>query len=58
MKKNQIEKLLDACFAEFCDIAGDSPCGCEACPYNEYNSDENESACVEEYRKDKLKSIQ
>lgn len=58
MNENQIKKLLDACFGEFCNIVGDTPCGCDACPYGKYNTDENETNCAEEYRKDKLKSLQ
>lgn len=57
MNNPKIEKILDTCFDEFCFIVGNSPCGCDACPYSEYNTDENESACAEEYRKDKLKSL-
>ena len=27
------EKLVEVCFYEFCMVAGDSPCGCDGCPY-------------------------
>lgn len=44
-----IEKLIDICFREFCDIAGDSPCGCDCCPYGEFGSENDK--CCEEYKK-------
>ncbi len=58
MNNHEIEKILDACFEEFCYVAGDSPCGCDACPYSKYNTVEKETNCAEEYFKDKFKSLQ
>lgn len=49
-----IKELLYACYEEFCEIVGDSPCGCDVCPYSEYNTDENENGCYKAYVKDKL----
>ena len=46
------EKLIEICFREFCDLAGDSPCGCDGCPYGKYGSDDGE--CYEKYKKDKF----
>lgn len=57
MNEMQIEKLLNACYQEFCYTVGDTPCGCEVCPYNIYNTDESEDGCEEEYFKDKLNSL-
>lgn len=54
MNEKQVIGLLSACFYEFCSIVGDSPCVCDACPYSEYNTDENVGGCHEEYIKDKL----
>lgn len=54
MNKEQIKELLNACFHEFCATAGDSPCGCDACPYSWYNTDGNGDGCYEEYIRDKL----
>ena len=50
------EKLIKICFREFCDLAGDSPCGCDGCPYGKYGSDDGE--CYEEYKKDKLAKLE
>ena len=47
MNEKQVMTLLDACYHEFCDIVGDSPCGCECCPYSEYTMEENENGCYE-----------
>ncbi len=46
------EKLIEICFREFCDLAGDSPCGCDGCPYGKYSSENGE--CYEEYKRDKF----
>ena len=46
------EKLIEICFREFCDLAGDSPCGCDGCPYGKYSSENGE--CYEEYKNDKF----
>ena len=46
------EKLVEICFREFCDLAGDSPCGCDGCPYGKYSSENGE--CYEEYKNDKF----
>ena len=46
------EKLIEICFREFCDLAGDSPCGCDGCPYKKYSSENGE--CYEEYKNDKF----
>lgn len=48
----EIEKLIDACFCEFCNVAGDSPCGCDGCPYGEFDSERNE--CYEQYKLNKM----
>lgn len=50
------EKLIEICFREFCNIAGDSPCGCDGCPYGKYSSENGE--CYEEYKKDKFGKIE
>ena len=50
------EKLVEICFHEFCIVAGDSPCGCDGCPYGKYGSDYGE--CYEEYKKDKLAKLE
>ena len=50
------EKLIEICFREFCDLAGDSPCGCDGCPYGKYSSENGE--CYEEYKKDKFVKIE
>lgn len=50
------EKLIKICFHEFCNIAGDSPCGCDACPYGNYDTENGE--CYEEYKKNKLKNLE
>ena len=50
------EKLIEICFREFCDLAGDSPCGCDGCPYKKYSSENGE--CYEEYKKDKFVKIE
>ena len=49
------EKLIEICFREFCDLAGDSPCGCDGCPYGKYSSENGE--CYEEYKKDKFGKV-
>ena len=46
------EKLIEICFREFCDLAGDSPCGCDGCPYGKYSSENGE--CYEEYKNNKF----
>lgn len=46
-----VDMLLDACFDEFCDAIGDSPAGCDICPYQEVECGE----CRKAYKKDKLK---
>ena len=51
-----MEKLIGICFREFCDLAGDSPCGCDCCPYGKYGSDDGE--CYEEYKNDKLAKLE
>lgn len=51
----EIEKLIEICFHEFCLVAGDSPCGCDGCPYGKYGSEND--ACYEEYKKRKLDKI-
>ena len=50
------EKLIEICFREFCDPAGDSPCGCDGCPYKKYSSENGE--CYEEYKKDKFVKVE
>ena len=50
------EKLVKICFREFCDLAGDSPCGCDGCPYGKYSSENGE--CYEEYKKDKFGKVE
>lgn len=49
------EKLIKICFREFCDLAGDSPCGCDGCPYGEYEPDNG--GCYVEYKKDKIEKL-
>lgn len=58
MNEKQVMALLDACYHEFCDIVGDSPCGCECCPYSEYTTEENENGCYEAYKRDKLSATE
>jgi hypothetical protein len=48
-----IDELISACFGEFCEIAGDSPCGCDACPYGRTNDD-----CYAIYEHDKLTTLE
>lgn len=50
------EELIKICFHEFCSIAGDSPCGCDGCPYGNYDTENGE--CYEEYKKHKLKKLE
>ena len=50
------EKLIEICFREFCDLAGDSPCGCDGCPYGEYEPDNG--GCYVEYKKDKIENLE
>ena len=50
------EKLIEICFREFCDLAGDSPCGCDGCPYGKYSSENGE--CYEEYKNDKFAKME
>ena len=50
------EKLVEICFHEFCMVAGDSPCGCDGCPYGKYGSDDGE--CYVEYKKDKIEKLE
>ena len=50
------EKLIKICFREFCDIAGDSPCGCDGCPYGEYDPDNG--GCFDEYKKYKIEKLE
>ena len=50
------EKAIEICFREFCDLAGDSPCGCDGCPYGKYSSENGE--CYEEYKKDKFGKVE
>lgn len=56
MTEKQVRDLLGVCYHEFCQIVGDGVCGCEVCPYSEFNTD-NEENCYEEYINDKLKDI-
>ena len=50
-KYNQesVEVILDRCYFEFCEIVGDSPCGCDICPYSKYNTEEDNNGCYEAY---------
>lgn len=50
------EKLVEICFHEFCMVAGDSPCGCDGCPYGKYGSENNE--CFEAYKKQKFEELE
>lgn len=52
--KTDLVLLIEKCFYEFCEVVGDSPCGCDACKYSVYNSDSEEDGCFKEYKKDKL----
>ena len=52
--ENKIMAILEACYRESCDIVGDSPCGCEVCPYKDYNTEDNEEGCKEAYIKGHL----
>ena len=53
---NVMEKLIEICFREFCDLAGDTPCGCDGCPYGEYEPDNG--GCYVEYKKDKIEKLE
>lgn len=46
---NDVDKILEVCFEEFCDYIGDGVCGCDACPYVDYGD-----KCYEKYREDKF----
>lgn len=50
-----MEKLVEIYF-KVCDIAGDSPCGCDGCPYGEYDTDNG--GCFDEYKKDKIEKLE
>ena len=50
------EKLIEICFSEFCDLAGDSQCGCDGCPYGEHDHDNG--GCYVEYKKDKIEKLE
>lgn len=58
MNEEQVNALLCACYHEFCEIVGDSPCGCDGCPYHVYNTEENENGCYEEYIRDKFAEVE
>ncbi|MDE5582457.1 MAG: hypothetical protein K2J08_01955 [Ruminococcus sp.] len=47
MTEKQIEEMLEACNEEYCFWMGESG-GCEFCPYDKYNTD-NEYNCKNEY---------
>ena len=59
-KYNQesVEVILDRCYFEFCEIVGDSPCGCDICPYSKYNTEEDNNGCYEAYVEDKVKQLE
>lgn len=60
-KYNQedVEAILDRCYFEFCRIVGDSPCGCDICPYSKYNTGEDDdNGCYEAYVEDKVKQLE
>lgn len=48
-KKENIMKLLESCYDDYCKAFDNLPCGCEACPYNEYNTGDYEYGCKDEY---------
>lgn len=47
------DRLLDACFFEFCDAVANTPAGCEICPYR----DCEDGKCRNAYKKDKLDEL-
>ena len=51
--KSMTDELISECFSEFCNVAGDSPCGCDACPYGGTNDD-----CYAIYEHDKLTKLE
>lgn len=55
--ENKTMEILKACYREFCNVAGDSPCGCDACPYKDYSTEDNEGGCYEAYINDKLEDV-
>lgn len=55
MTEKQIKKMLDACCDEYCFWIGESG-GCEFCPYDKYNTD-NECNCQNEYIRRKLEIL-
>ena len=60
-KYNQedVEAILDRCYSVFCKIVGDSPCGCDICPYSKYNTEEeDDNGCYEAYAEDKMKQLE
>lgn len=46
-----IKIIIEACYHEFCQHIGDSPCGCDACPYGDSET------CYEEYVEDKMEQL-
>lgn len=54
--KTDIVLVIEKCYSEYCDTVGDSPCGCDACPYSNFNTEE-EYGCFEAYKKDKMKIL-
>lgn len=48
--EDKIKEIIVECFNEFCECVGNSPAGCDACPYGEYGD-----RCFEEYKKKILK---
>lgn len=52
--KTDIVLVIEKCYREYCETVGDGPCGCDACPYSSFNTEE-ESGCFGAYKRDKLK---
>lgn len=53
--KTDIVLVIEKCFSEYCEAVGSSPCGCDACQYKKYITEEKENGCFETYKKDKMK---
>ncbi len=46
---DKIEEIIKLCYEEFCEWVGNSPAGCDACPYGKYGEH-----CFEVYMENKL----
>ena len=58
MTDKQVKAIIEKCYDEFCNIVGDSPAGCDACPYSQYNTNYDAEECAEAYFKNAMKAIE